>query len=573
MNLNYFHKYKPRADEETIILLCLNIAYHSQNHGEIIEIIKKNNIDWDKLIVLGNINRILPLLYFQLKEMPQELVPYKYLDYLKLHCVNNSKKNLLLTQELIKIFKLLKSHKVITIPFKGPILSLSLYKSFALREFSDLDLIVHKKDTKKLKELLKHEGYENVFEMSPSKEDAYLEYNRQLHLKNKQGIHLDIHISIGPNHYSKNFKLNCELWNRLEEITIFDEAIKNISSEDLLVILCIHGTKHLWSELRWIADIAWLVKKPDFNWNIAYKRAKDLKTEREFLLGMYLINFLLGINISQNILSGTDEKLKLIAENICKKLFNSLSRDYGLKEDFLFQFKLSNRLIQKLYLFMYLFRIGITPSYSDWKVLDLPNFLYSIYYFIRPFRLIFKFRPNVFKSRTFSGFLPTPIEIAEHLLNFSGASSNDIVYDLGCGDGRLIITAAKLFKAKGIGIDIDPVRIKEAKQNAKKENVEELTTFIQDDALNTDISNASLIVLYLPTEAIQKLESKLLNELKPKAKIISHSDSFFQNLTPEKTQVISDSKGNIHALYMWDIDEIRNKLNTKFSAEKEVVPI
>jgi SAM-dependent methyltransferase len=119
-------------------------------------------------------------------------------------------------------------------------------------------------------------------------------------------------------------------------------------------------------------------------------------------------------------------------------------------------------------------------------------------------------------------FVPTPQEVVVEMLNTAKVTSKDIVYDLGCGDGRTVITAAKMFGARGIGVDIDPERIKESKENALKAGVADRVSFIEQDLFKMDFSKATVVFLYLLTELNEQLRPKLLQELKPGSRIVSH---------------------------------------------------
>jgi SAM-dependent methyltransferase len=119
-------------------------------------------------------------------------------------------------------------------------------------------------------------------------------------------------------------------------------------------------------------------------------------------------------------------------------------------------------------------------------------------------------------------YVPTPEEVVIEMLQMAQVSQNDIVYDLGCGDGRIVITAAKVFGARGVGVDIDPVRIKESNENARKAGVTDRVKFIEQDLFKTDISEATVVSLYLYPELNLRLRPKLFRELRPGTRIVSH---------------------------------------------------
>jgi len=119
-------------------------------------------------------------------------------------------------------------------------------------------------------------------------------------------------------------------------------------------------------------------------------------------------------------------------------------------------------------------------------------------------------------------FVPTPNEVVMEMLKMARVNANDIVYDLGCGDGRFVITAAKIFGARGVGIDIDPVRIQESTENARKAGVSDRVKFIQHDLFKAAIGEATVVALYLESDLNLKLRSKLLRDLNPGTRIVSH---------------------------------------------------
>ena len=119
-------------------------------------------------------------------------------------------------------------------------------------------------------------------------------------------------------------------------------------------------------------------------------------------------------------------------------------------------------------------------------------------------------------------YVPTPQNVVVEMLQLLAVKPTDIVYDLGCGDGRVVITAAKRFKARGVGIDIDPQRIKESRANARRAGVASRVKFLQQDLFETDIRDASVVALYLLPDLNRKLRPKLLGTLRPGTRIASH---------------------------------------------------
>lgn len=120
-------------------------------------------------------------------------------------------------------------------------------------------------------------------------------------------------------------------------------------------------------------------------------------------------------------------------------------------------------------------------------------------------------------------YVPTTDEAVQAMLKLADLKKTDVVYDLGCGDGRIVIAAAKKYGARGVGIDIDPRRIQEAKENAKKAGVENLVRFEENDLFRADIREASVVTLFLLPKVNLRLRPKLLKELKPGTRIVSNT--------------------------------------------------
>jgi SAM-dependent methyltransferase len=119
-------------------------------------------------------------------------------------------------------------------------------------------------------------------------------------------------------------------------------------------------------------------------------------------------------------------------------------------------------------------------------------------------------------------YVPTTTEVVDRMLDVAKVSPLDVVYDLGCGDGRIVIAAAKKYGSRGVGVDLDPARIREARANAKQAGVENLVTFKVGDLFKTDLTEATVVTLYLLPELNRRLKPKLFAELRPGARVVSH---------------------------------------------------
>jgi tRNA G37 N-methylase Trm5 len=150
-------------------------------------------------------------------------------------------------------------------------------------------------------------------------------------------------------------------------------------------------------------------------------------------------------------------------------------------------------------------------------------------------------------------YVPTPQEVVDRMLALANVQKNDFVVDLGCGDGRIVVTAAKKYGARGLGVDIDPVRIEEANANAKAAGVTHLVEFKLQDALKTDVSNASVVTTYLLSQSNLKVRPLITKQLKPGSRIVTHSFSM-GDWEATKTETFPDATGRQRTIYLYLAD-------------------
>ena len=151
-------------------------------------------------------------------------------------------------------------------------------------------------------------------------------------------------------------------------------------------------------------------------------------------------------------------------------------------------------------------------------------------------------------------FVATPPDIVNAMLKLAGARKSDVVYDLGCGDGRIVIAAAKEYGARGVGIDINPQRIDQANQNAKREHVANLVNFHTGDVFTSDVRQASIVTLYMLPDVNLKLRPKLQHELKPGSRIVTHGFAM-GDWKPTRVEEVDGEK-----IYLWVLP-VRDELS------------
>jgi SAM-dependent methyltransferase len=150
-------------------------------------------------------------------------------------------------------------------------------------------------------------------------------------------------------------------------------------------------------------------------------------------------------------------------------------------------------------------------------------------------------------------FDPTPQEVVDRMLSLAAIEKDDVIYDLGSGDGRVLISAAKKHGIRGVGFEIDPGLVKLARENARREGVEQLVEIRQQDFRTADLSPASVVTLYLSYDGNLAVREQLKTHLKPGARIVSYTFDM-GDWPPKITESYRDAAGETHAIYLWEIE-------------------
>jgi SAM-dependent methyltransferase len=149
-------------------------------------------------------------------------------------------------------------------------------------------------------------------------------------------------------------------------------------------------------------------------------------------------------------------------------------------------------------------------------------------------------------------FVPTPAEVVERMLELAEVTKDDVVYDLGSGDGRIPIEAARRYGARGVGVEIDERLVWFSRRHAARARVDHLVEFRHADALTVDVSPATVVTLYVSRDANLLLRPVLQQHLRPGARVVSHAHDMGDWL-PERTVRVADRTGVEHTLYLWRI--------------------
>lgn len=156
-------------------------------------------------------------------------------------------------------------------------------------------------------------------------------------------------------------------------------------------------------------------------------------------------------------------------------------------------------------------------------------------------------------AQNLADFVPTPTDVAERMLELAAVTRDDVVYDLGSGDGRIVILAARRYGARGVGVEIDHQLVWFSRRAAQRQRVADLVTFVNADALTVDLSPATVVTLYLTPQANLLLRPMLQRQLRPGARVVSHAHDM-GDWAPARVDRVVSTRGEEHVLYLWRIE-------------------
>jgi len=368
---------KTRQASAELELLISCAKYQTPQAIQHIRALCQTEINWPCVIDMAFRHGLLPILNQQLRKHCPDLLADSLLHDLKQLHLANTQRNESLTNELIEITKLFQQHHIIAMSFKGPALAISAYGDIALRQMSDLDILVKASHYPKAKALLIEHGHH----MSHDSKQETGTLQAQLWHEEK-GISVDLHFGIPPSY----LRLDTHpLFTSIDTVNLYETQVPTLTPEAHLVILCINIFKENWCSLGKLCDVAHLANAhQQLDWQQVHTLAKQLKVERIVHLTLLLINELLSNDAAEKISSNFkySSSMNWIAKQLARQLF--------IEQNFQDTRYLTAKSLAKLFIcglqpnrLLFFLR----PNELDRDYIALPDFLSFLYYFIRPIRL------------------------------------------------------------------------------------------------------------------------------------------------------------------------------------------
>ena len=347
--------------KQAIDLLIL-VAQDSPNESRIVQLLQRE-IDWVILFALAEEHRITPILFEKLKTYA-ESIPPDILEKLRARVVEIGKLNFARTAQLLKLVKILQSQQLDILCYKGMALASLAYGDVALRQYTDIDVLIRKQEFAQIKDILLVNNCRPAHEFTESQERATLKYAYEFPFYHDENDTLiEVHWDFIESFFAFDFYSD-EIWDRTVEIEMYGKKIRTLCPEDYLIILSTHGSKHYWNRLAWVCDIDRLVRNTKIDWSQVESRAESVDAMRMIRIGVLLSNRLLDTPIPESMDADfrKDTTAKELANKFATSLFEEDPKPFDWKQMAKVHLRIREKAITKLTYCVRLLRVKLTDK-------------------------------------------------------------------------------------------------------------------------------------------------------------------------------------------------------------------
>ncbi len=358
------------------------------SHKNRIQALLQSPLRWDSLLDLAARHGVEPLLFRSISDH-RSLIPPEHFNYLAQKYQTNIHKSLILSRELIRIVDELSVVGIDVMPYKGLALAEAVYGDIALRQSGDIDLLARAADLTRICEALAKLGFTRQLRWSQAEERSYLKSGYEYVFDGTAGRNLlEVQWAIQPRFYAVDLDME-GLFRRGVPVLVAGHSMKTPSFEDLLILLSLHGAKHVWGRLIWLCDLALIVGIPHLDWSQIGTMAESLGIQRILRVTLLLANRLLGTPGPSE--AETNIPQDEAAAQISKEIEAHIVGDRAFDVESIAYFRLMLRLRERWQDRMrFVSRLVSTAGPSEWAVVRLPEPLFPLYRIVRMTRLAAK---------------------------------------------------------------------------------------------------------------------------------------------------------------------------------------
>jgi hypothetical protein len=434
-----------------------------------------------------------------------------------------AEQNRALWNESARLLGLLSAMKIDALLFHEAYLSAVAFPAGCVRDSGTIDILLPPAQTFPAIAALQRDGYETVAKLTPREYKAAIRLERAVLLFKPGGHAVELHWGLAARRSSR---LWGELWATRTTFFAGEAQLACPRPEHMLVALCLRGLELHWKLLQWAVDFAALAHHPvQIHRETLLRFAERAAARGPLLLGLQFARLLGGEPLPEPLekLPG-QERFGALARHILREMPTLRPITKTTRDDFRLEMALAGSAAQKGAVG---WRFLMTPSRADWQAFRwLPprrGFIAAV----RPLRLAasalgLRTGSGAMESRRISSYAPTPGVVLDRILALAELRPGDVLYDLGSGDGRIVVEAALRHGVRAVGIELDPGLVARAQQRMQQAGVGHLVRLVCGDAMAADVSEATVVVLYLPIPARMELGNRLTRQLRQGARIVTH---------------------------------------------------
>jgi hypothetical protein len=356
------------------------------------------DLDWDEVLRLAEPHGMEPQLF---RRLGHEDVPRDVWNRIAATQEENAKRNLAATAELVAVLHDLEAAGIPAISYKGPVLAQQLYGDVAARRFGDLDIMVRPSQVRAVRDVLRARGYVTEMELPGWQFDQFVKIQKEIAFIHRDTLQeVDLQWTVTERTFALRWDLR-GMWARTVFVDIAGTPVRTFSPDDLALVLCVHGTTHLWERLGWLADLGALVSGLEVDWPIVLERARQLGAERMVLASLGVADLVTGCGTPSSV--AVPDRVGRLAEQIVDQVVAGLGLDVS-HPDPPFHPLLARLRDSRVAEARYVLRLLLTPTLGDWEAIALPSVFRPGYRVIRPLRLALAYaRPSDRLSPSGSG--------------------------------------------------------------------------------------------------------------------------------------------------------------------------
>jgi Uncharacterised nucleotidyltransferase len=375
---------RPLDDPETCLLLHCGRATLAPERAAQVRSLAEAGLDWQRVLALAARHGLQALLHRHLTRICPASVPATTLAALRDYVQTNSAFSVLLTGELLRLLAALDEQGVDAMPFKGPALAQMLYGHVALRQFCDLDILVRERDVWRATAVLEAHGFVADLPVPPKRRAAFVRQDYvRLFTRSGGRTLVELHWAVSPRSFAVRF--DGAVWQRLRSMPLQGRTVRMAADEDLLLMLCVHGSRHSWDKLEGLASVAELLQRnPSLDWASVCRRAEAMHCRRMVTVGVLLAHGLFDAPLPfapPSPLSGPIRRLVRAIVRDSRGLATPVPTFAGRTA---FYLRLKDTYADRALAFA---REFTTPTPADWALVDLPGPLSIAYPLVRALRV------------------------------------------------------------------------------------------------------------------------------------------------------------------------------------------